>query len=284
MKLKPILATMVMVLAIGVQGQPGRAADMPSVKSNPAGKTWDPALATSPAAAIFGLKENKILLIDVRPQAEFDQYRIAGSLNIPLHAIKTKAYLKTKPIVLVNEGFVIRPLAETCHSLNKAGFKATILAGGLVAWKHKRGKLIGDPFGQIQMNRITARLLDQEKEDAHLMLIDASDPVDHPSGILLPGTRRVSLLEAQKGARALKKIIKAAGSDPFARLVIFTTTGKENEHIQRRLARAGIGEAYFLEGGMQAYEKHLQQIQMARRPAAERKFTTGGCKSCVRDN
>lgn len=279
MKLKRIILRFMIVLAVGLQAHTGRAADTPPEISTPTVKTCDPALATLPAAAVFGLKEKKIFLIDVRPRSEFERYRIAGSLNIALHAIKTKAYLKAKPIVLVNEGFVVRPLAETCQALNKSGFKAAILAGGLAAWKQKGGKLVGDPFAPNSMNRITPRLFNQERAYAHLVIIDASEP----SGPSMPGARHLSLSVAPKGPQALKKIIQAEDSDPFARLVIFTATGKENDLIQRRLADSGI-RAFFLEGGLQAYEKYLQHIEMARRPAADRKVTTGGCKSCARDN
>jgi rhodanese-related sulfurtransferase len=284
MKLKRTISAFSMVIVLALSTQPGRAAETPSTPARPGARIYDPALATTPAAAMFGLKDKKINLIDVRARARFEQYHIAGALNIPLHAIQSKGYLKSKPIVLVNEGFVVSSLAETCRVLNKAGFKATILAGGLSAWKHKGGKLIGDPFAQNQMRQVTPLLFDREKASGSLLVIEASGPAGSPSRRLAPNARYLSLPENPKEIRKLKMTIKTAASDPFARLVIFTLTGKENDRIQRRLARAGIHEAFFMEGGLQAYEKHLQYIQMARRPAAERKATTGGCKRCVQNN
>jgi rhodanese-related sulfurtransferase len=258
-------------------------------ETQPTGQTalrlaCDPALATSATAAMFGYKEKKIFLVDVRPAPEFGKYHIPGALNIALHAIKAKPFLKTKPIVLVNEGFAITDLAKTCRVLNKAGFRATIMAGGYLAWKQKHGKLVGDPFAQNKINRITPRLLDQEKASACLILIHANDQVDSKTDALMPAAGHLPLLKNKKSIAALKKMIKAKNSDPFARLVIFTSTGKENARIQRQLAKAGIHKAFFLEGGMQAYAQHVKHIQLARRPAKERKMTTGGCKSCPRDN
>jgi rhodanese-related sulfurtransferase len=272
------------VLAIGLLAQSGHTANRPPNNPKTTARTFDPALATPAAAAMFKFKDKKIILIDVRPQAEYAQYHIAGSLNIPLHAIKSKSFLKSKPIVLVNKGFVVSPLAQACQSLNQSGFKATILDGGLVAWKHKHGKLTGDPFAQNRMNRITPRTLDQEKAYAGLLIIDAcasSDRRDKPS---VPGARHLSLLGKQQDAKALKKLIKAEGAGPFTRLLIFTSTGRENERVQRRLDHAGIVDVFFLDGGLQAYEKHLQYLTLARRPAAERKVTKGGCKTCAQSN
>jgi rhodanese-related sulfurtransferase len=284
MKLKRMISEIAMVIALALSTQPGRAAETPSVPARPAARIYDPALAATPAATMFGLKDKKITLIDVRARAKFEQYHIAGSLNIPLHAIQSKGYLKSKPVVLVNEGFVIGPLAETCRALNQSGFKAAVLAGGLMAWKHKGGKLIGDPFAQNQMNHITPLIFDREKASGGLLIVDASGPAGSPNKRLAPDARYFTFPEDRKETQALKKAIKAAGTDPFARLVVFTSTGERNNRIQRRLARAGIHEVYFLEGGLQAYEKHLQYIQMAKRPAAERKVTTGGCRRCVQDN
>jgi rhodanese-related sulfurtransferase len=284
MKLKHIILALMLAPVIGLQAQSVRAADKPPAAAEPAARIFDPALATPPAAAMFGLKDKRMVLIDVRPATRFEQYHIPGSLNISLHAIRSKAYLKSKPVVLVNEGFVIAPLAHACQALNKAGFKATILAGGLVAWKHKGGRLIGDPFAQNQVNRVSPRIFGQEKASGGLLIVDASAPAYPGFRQLTPTARHLPLLENREAVRTLKKIIKTTGKDPFARLIVITSTGQENDRIQRRLARDGIHEAFFLEGGLQAYEMHLQYIRMARRPAAERKITTGGCKRCVQDN
>ncbi len=276
---------MAVIAAVSARGQTVQAAGGTSPATPEAvPRPWDPALATTPAAVTSGLKEKKIFLIDVRTQAAYEQYRIPGALNIPLHAIRTKAYLKTKPVVLVNEGFGVSALAQTCRTLNRGGFNAAILAGGLTAWKQKGGPLTGDPFAMHQMNRVSPRLFDLEKRYAPLVLIDASHAVDARDGSLMPAARQIKLPGAQKEIEALKKMIRAERSDPFARLLVFTTTGKENDRIQRRLDQAGIQSVFFLEGGLQAHANHIQQTQLARRSKEERKVTTGGCQSCTQNN
>ena len=66
----------------------------------------DSSLMISLEAVLQGLSsEQKIVLVDVRGRKEFNRFRIPGSINIPLHFIKTKTFLRTKSLVLVNEGY-----------------------------------------------------------------------------------------------------------------------------------------------------------------------------------
>jgi rhodanese-related sulfurtransferase len=244
---------------------------------------YDPALATTPAAAIFGFKDKKFVLIDVRPAADFEKYHIAGSLNIALHALKTKVFLKAGPIVLVNDGFVVAPLVRTCKALNQAGFRATILAGGLMAWKQKGGKVVGDPFAMPRMSRITPRQLLWEKDHAGLVMADVSGTDGSGPEDMFPGARHLPLIKNRKAPDALMDLVKAADADPFFKLVIITAGDRENDRIERRLVDQDMERVFFLEGGLPAYAKYLEQMQLAKRPASERKVTTGGCKSCVQE-
>jgi len=49
--------------------------------------------------------QNNPVLVDVRDNESFQKIRIPGSINMSLFAVKTKTFLKTKQIVLVNEGY-----------------------------------------------------------------------------------------------------------------------------------------------------------------------------------
>ncbi len=60
----------------------------------------DPAFAISVESVLRKLKKKeKIVLVDVRNREKFEKIRIPGSINIPLFAIKTKTFLKHKPLV-----------------------------------------------------------------------------------------------------------------------------------------------------------------------------------------
>jgi rhodanese-related sulfurtransferase len=243
-------------------------------------KTCDPALATSVTAAMFGHKDHRLILIDVRSRKAFDRCHIPGTLNIALHAIKTKPYLKTKPLVLVNNGYVVGPLAAACNHLNRNGYRASIMTGGLPAWSAKGGRLNGDLFARRDLNHISPQRFHQENTYGHHIRIDASDRHDPQSRNLIPAAQHLALLAGEQGIDRLKSLMEKETAGPFTTLVVFTATGKENQRIQRRLAEAGIGQAFFLHGGWQAYKRHVDRLVLARRPKHERRVRSPGCPTC----
>ena len=91
------------------------------------------------------LKRNQdIILFDVRREEAFDRARIAGSIHVPLHALKAKSFLKSKPSVLVAQGYPDRELENACRSLREAGFERVfILRGGINAWQEQKGPMEG---------------------------------------------------------------------------------------------------------------------------------------------
>jgi rhodanese-related sulfurtransferase len=244
-------------------------------------QTISPALAASIPAALSGLKKKKVFLVDVRRPAEYAKYHIPGSLNIPLFALKAKPFLKSKPVILVNDGFAASRLAAACKRLNRAGFKAAVLPGGLLAWKEKGGRLIGDPFAMQQMNRVPPAIFMQESRSGDYLLIDASKEKNPPVAGAMRQAVHLPLLEKQ-GPAKLKKLIRKNSADPFRAILICTRDGRSDDLIQRRLAEAGIRRVFFLQGGRQAYEKQLKYLSLSRKPKQKRSFSTGGCKTCAR--
>jgi rhodanese-related sulfurtransferase len=243
-------------------------------------KKIDPALAVPVAAAIFEFREKKIDLVDVRPSADFEQYRIPGSLNIPLHAVKTKSFLKARPIVLLNEGYLVSALAQACEELNAAGFRAAILDGGLYAWQEKGGQIIGDPFAQAGLSRISPMALALERGHAHHFYVQITDEQIPKENHPVPEAIHIPLL-AEQGPEQLKRIIEENSALPFFNIAVLTAEGLENDRIERRLRQAGIQRVFFLEGGLVAYVKELENAILAQQPRQQRTFTTGACPSCT---
>jgi rhodanese-related sulfurtransferase len=241
----------------------------------------EPSLAKTVAAAMFEHKEKKIFLVDVRPAAEFEKYHIPGSLNISLHALKAKAFLKSKPTVLVNAGYVVGPLAETCRALRKEAYKAYVLAGGLCAWKAAGGALTGDPFAQGEMNVITADQFQRETAFGKQIVAHLSDKKAVREAATAPGAKILPLSDPKRTVSSIKSWIEAKDAGPFTRVVVMTDTGRENRRIQRWLADGGLHrQVYILRGGLQAYQKHLEFEQLAKRPKKERKKSIGRCPAC----
>ena len=102
--------------------------------------------------------------MDIRSPEEFERLRIPGSINVALYAVKTKAYLKAQPFVLVGAGFEWRDLETESKCLHQSGFKPSILCGGLVAWQSQGGLLEGDRLLVAIYKEIPAHLFLHEKD------------------------------------------------------------------------------------------------------------------------
>lgn len=89
-------------------------------------------------------KTKQTVFIDIRPQSQFNEAHIPDSLNIAVHFIKSKTFLKTMHLILVNQGFARASLIEGVSVLRERGFNAHILDGGLTSWKQHGEKLVGE--------------------------------------------------------------------------------------------------------------------------------------------
>ena len=116
----------------------------------------------------------KVLLIDIRSAPDYAALHIPGAMNIPLHFIKTKPYLKSAPIVLVDQGLSLHRLAPACRELRKQGFDARILDGGMNSWSKSGGPMVGEPVRQMAYSRITPADFFLEKNDTRRIVCDVS--------------------------------------------------------------------------------------------------------------
>jgi rhodanese-related sulfurtransferase len=120
-------------------------------------------------------KTNPFTLVDVRSTDDFERMRIPGSLNIPLHLIKAKTFLKTRSIVLVNDGRTSNELEESCGSLKQAGFQhVSILDGGLHAWSERKQPVEGDSSARLALNKLKPSELFSERSYDDWVVVNVS--------------------------------------------------------------------------------------------------------------
>jgi rhodanese-related sulfurtransferase len=240
----------------------------------------DPDLFVFPEKVIRDMKGNTALfLIDVRNKAKFDQFRIPGSINIPLYAIKTKAALRTGSLVLINEGHSYGQLERTCRQLREAGFKASVLAGGLNRWRQVGGRLEGDPFAKKELNKVMPQAWFQEKKYANWVVIDVTE---NGSGKeLIPWSVPVPSMNdpAQFSAR-LTEVIAGSGKDPLLSVLIVSQEGAEYGRIEKATEKSGIKNLFFLKGGLKGYRRYLEDQVLMGQGAKKRKIGVKGCSSC----
>ena len=233
------------------------------------------------------LKEKEdLILIDVRHAHEFEKFRIPGSINIPLFALKTKTFLKSRPLVLINEGHGYKELMDVSANLAGSGFSISILDGGLCEWERKGGPLEGDVFARRELNRISPRVFSAGCENENWILVDVSK---RPSAETDYGALRPLHIPFTTGREgfipALEFSVRNHKDREFASVVICDKDGKSYEEIERQIRPAGIRNVLYLEGGAEGYKVFkAQQISMSQKKQVLRTGketnTSRNCPSC----
>lgn len=207
------------------------------------------------------LKEKQeIILIDVRNAGDFDKFRIPGSVNIPLFAVKTKTFLKPKPLVLINEGHSYKQLMDEWAILSEAGFRVSILNGGLYQWRRKGGPLEGDVFTQRELNEISPQTFFAGKSYENWIVFDVSQSekpgADHQN--VLP----IHIPFANNPKEFISKLqsaMKNHTEKDFASIIICDEKGKIYDEIEKYIQNAGIYNVLYLKGGLEGYKTFEQQ-------------------------
>ena len=283
---KNLLITTVLILGVSFQAPAAaetfnRNAAIPQVLRNRNLQRHDASFAIAPDAVLYRLKQKQtITLIDVRNPEDFERLHIPGSLNLPLHAVKTKVFLKSFPIVLINEGFHYSPLQSECRQLTDLGFKAFILDGGLPAWKRKESRLVGDLFARQDLKTVSPREFLWGKDCENTLVIDISPVQTEISRQLMPYSRHIPVAaEPGEGFRKLNRIITDQKNQPFLSIVVFNESGDGYGNANKILAGLGVN-AFYLQGGVAGYKKYLEDLILSWLPRDSRIRTNRKCRIC----
>ena len=244
-------------------------------------KKHDASLAISAEAVLYKLKQNQELtLVDVRSRQDFERLSIPGAVNIGLYAVKTKPYLKSAPVVLVNEGFRYAELEDESRRLTQRGFKVSILDGGLPAWQHQGGRLTGDFFALNEMKFVSAPAFFREKDYEATLVVDISPTRSDASSKLLPYASHLPGMESNHASEAgFRKVVARVKKNPFQTVVVFNEVDAHYNKTQKYLSRMGI-DAFILRGGLAGYQKYLEGLLLSWKPRNSRMKTVGNCRPC----
>ena len=247
-------------------------------------KQQDPSYAISPDAVLYKLKQtHNITLVDVRSREDFKRLHIPGSLNIPLHAVKTKGYLKTVAVVLIHEGFQYSLLATECRQLTDKGFKVHILDGGLLAWERSGNKLAGDLFALEKMQMVSPHVLFQEKDYENVLVIDVSPVKSKVSRQRMPHSKHLPISsDPGEWVRRLYRLISSQKNQPFFTILICNETGDGYHNLDKIFTTAGVN-AFFLQGGVIGYGRYLEDLLLTWQPRHSRIKTSRKCETCVKE-
>jgi rhodanese-related sulfurtransferase len=223
-------------------------------------------LVTVAAAEKQRLKSD-VRYVDVRSPAEFEQYRISESINIPLHLVKTKNFLKNSPVVLVNDGRSTAELEQVCQELRQGGFRqVTVLENGLNAWRENARPLAGDTFAQARLNRMSPGELSVERLYSDWLVLDVSTPGKFKDlrQWLPPNVVVVSIKSGADPAASMRALIaKHRKTNPQGRVLLVADDNQAYARLDARLQKGGTISALRLEGGLTGYRDFMsRQIAM----------------------
>jgi len=233
-------------------------------------------LLISVKEAIEAKKNNsQALLIDVRREAAFNAIHIPDSINVPLHLIKTKSYLRNMYVILVNQGYAVSPLLRQAELLNGKGVQAVVLAGGLAAWSQQGKNFRGsDSADHAILYDVDPATLSAKE---FVRYIDISPEKNAGDLSFLSGTESVPV-SSSADLPALMQMIGGSGQSPLTSVLLFNRDGEYR--LLEDLPEKCQSTLFFLRNGSEGYKKVVFQQQAILEPKSERIKTIGGCKTC----
>lgn len=222
-------------------------------------------------------RDQPVVLVDVRLSSSYQQYRIPGSINIPLSFIRTKRFLADKFVVLVDEGFQRESLIREIERLKLSGFsRVSILAGGITGWRRTGGDIEGDFVASGRSNMVSPATFFVEQSRSGLVVVNATGD-DFKGAELI--TRAVSIpFNPDDRADFRKKVATALplhSKSAMPDVLILAESADMYREIELLLADIGTN-IFFLDGGLLAYRDFLKDQEKLQ----NHNTVTSGDKTC----
>jgi rhodanese-related sulfurtransferase len=189
-------------------------------------------------------------IVDLRDPQRYQKSHLPDSINIPEYRVKTKDFLKNRPLVLVGEGFDDSQHFETCIGLLDSGFKdVTVLEGGVTRWQGLLGTAQAETNGW-ELPIIGPREAFTALRSGHWTVVT----VLHPER-----EKAIRTLFPEQDVIAIDNLLKQEKSTlSSANYLIVSEDGSSDPLFAARLKKRGIVSSYWLEGGAAAYSRFVQ--------------------------
>jgi rhodanese-related sulfurtransferase len=216
-------------------------------------------------AAILTKNKEKAIFVDIRDQADYNKYRISGSLNIPLYEVKYKSFLKGKAVIIVNDGYGYILLADECSKLLQAGFDIKVLNGGIRKWADLGYQVEGIKPSVKDLASIKAESYFSSHNGQEWLAVDASN-AQNKSSKTLPDVQKIPFSKSGiEFCQTLKRHIDThSESYPFCTILIFSRSGEGYSQIQEAIEKKLESKSlkcnvYYLDGGLEGYKNVLDK-------------------------
>ncbi|WP_275097981.1 rhodanese-like domain-containing protein [Sedimenticola hydrogenitrophicus] len=225
------------------------------------------------------LWDNKIKVVDVRPSQLYRLSHIPNSINIPEYAIRTKSYLTTERLLLVNDGQNYESIIKTCQRLKKSGFKdVSVLIGGISLWAENGKAIVTDPDAPgLLGDQISPReLLYSQNRQMWLFLTNDAD-VQAVKWVV----QSEYVFPLHLNASQLRTRIQSLSTGNDLRvpvnIVVVTHSGERpkpgvTEEIHK------LNPVFFLQGGLAGYKQYLTSRGLQLAKSRRGPLVRQGCK------
>lgn len=190
--------------------------------------------------------------VDVRSEKAYERNRIPGSIRIPLYAVKTKGFLRSRPVVLVDEGVGSAMVEEEVRKLRDGGEgNLSIWHGGLNAWRELGGRIEG--VGTEPVNQLPPAALQDIPFSTDWLVVGSG--VERQR---LPEDAVAIGFDVAREDEFVSSINAALAERPKVLSVLIATSGGERYDAMADAASKVDAFVCFLEGGWSAWERQRQ--------------------------
>lgn len=225
-----------------------------------------------------------VTLVDVRDGDAYTAAHMPGALNMPLYVVKTKGFLRAKPMVLVDAGWGSEVVENECRRLRMAGFSELgILQGGLNAWRSNGGALEGTGAGALAVAELDPQSYLSARRFDDWLVVNASGSASSTVSSISEEVRvPYSREEAQRFVRDIQALV--AQRDHFTRLLVVSEDGGDYDQIQQALGKLDGCSVFYLAGGEKALEEQLKMMAAMKnsREKTTGTFTMTGAGGAIR--
>lgn len=193
--------------------------------------------------------KSEFALVDLRDPSEFARYRIAGAMNLQRTELARSPFFPHdgRTVVLVGDGADLSRLQWTCLALRSSmRTRVQVLAGGIRAWHHAGGALLGVPGALHKPQVIDApRVRELLRLPGTWVITDTAQPIAGIAG-------DQSVLVAPSASAAIQELRQSPSPDPVAIVLMFEAPMDRAKWRQALLA-ASLPEPMFFAAGPDAF-------------------------------
>jgi rhodanese-related sulfurtransferase len=226
------------------------------------------------------------VIVDTRPPGRFAQAHIPRSLNLPAFAIRSRADLRTHPLVLVDEGFAPGLLVEEAAGLRRAGFsRVVVLEGGLASWMRQGGAMEGSESAPPVVTRLSAPDYVRSRRGTEWRVVEIRGRAPGAA----PLEEAAEIERPEDLANVLRALSEPVPGRQKPRILVIAPDDAAYARIDARFEAKDSSPVYYLTGGRPALDAYRREQAalvgqphqlVQNRPNRGRPASTGGCGTC----